>query len=85
MLRHADVLLSQGTKVPDVVRSIGVTRVTDFRCRRESLNETALSSLREASAVLAAWRDDYSRVRPQSALHKQDTRKFLAPNTGPMS
>jgi transposase-like protein len=35
MLREADVLIAQGTKVADVVRTIGVTQVTYYRWRRE--------------------------------------------------
>ena len=34
-LRQVDVLVSQGTKVPEAVRSIGVTDVTYYRWRRE--------------------------------------------------
>jgi transposase-like protein len=34
-LRQADGLLAQGTKVPDVVRTLGVTQVTYYRWRRE--------------------------------------------------
>jgi transposase-like protein len=34
-LRQADVLLAQGSKVPDVVRTLGVTQVTYYRWRRE--------------------------------------------------
>jgi putative transposase len=34
-LRQVDVLVSQGTRVPDAVRSIGVTDVTYYRWRRE--------------------------------------------------
>lgn len=34
-LRQSDVLLAQGTKVPDVVRTLGVTQVTYYRWRRE--------------------------------------------------
>jgi transposase-like protein len=34
-LRQADVLISQGTKIPDAVRTIGVTQVTYYRWRRE--------------------------------------------------
>jgi putative transposase len=34
-LRQADVLIAQGSKIPDVVRSIGVTQVTYYRWRRE--------------------------------------------------
>lgn len=35
MLRQADVLIAQGSKIPDVVRTIGVTQVTYYRWRRE--------------------------------------------------
>lgn len=34
-LRQADVLIAQGTKITDVVRTIGVTQVTYYRWRRE--------------------------------------------------
>jgi putative transposase len=34
-LRQADVLIAQGSKIPDVVRMIGVTQVTYYRWRRE--------------------------------------------------
>jgi putative transposase len=34
-LRQADVLIAQGNKVPDAVRSIGITQVTYYRWRRE--------------------------------------------------
>ena len=34
-LRQVDVLVAQGTKVPDAVRSIGVTQMTYYRRRRE--------------------------------------------------
>lgn len=34
-LRHADVLIAQGSKISDVVRGIGVTQVTYYRWRRE--------------------------------------------------
>ncbi len=35
--------------------------------RDECLNETLFTSLRQARAVLAAWRRDYNEVRPHSA------------------
>jgi len=38
------------------------------RLRDECLNETVFTSLRQARAVLAAWRADYNEVRPHSAL-----------------
>jgi transposase-like protein len=34
-LRQADVLIAQGAKIPDVVRTHGVTQVTYYRWRRE--------------------------------------------------
>ena len=34
-LRQADVLIAQGAKIPDVVRTLGVTQVTYYRWRRE--------------------------------------------------
>jgi len=34
----------------------------------ECLNETAFTLLRQARAVLAAWRQNYNEVRPHSAL-----------------
>jgi putative transposase len=37
------------------------------RLRDECLNETLFTSLRQARAVLAAWRRDYNEVRPHSA------------------
>jgi len=38
------------------------------RLRDELLNETLFISLAHARAVLAAWKDDYNKVRPHSAL-----------------
>ena len=58
------------------------------RLRDECLNETLFSSLAEARAVLAAWRDDYNRVRPHSALANRTPEEFcnhhlaLAATTG---
>jgi putative transposase len=46
------------------------------RLRDECLNETAFSSLAGARAVLAAWRDDYNRVRPHSALANRTPEEF---------
>lgn len=34
-LRQADVLIAQGTKIADVMRTLGVTQVTYYRWRRE--------------------------------------------------
>jgi putative transposase len=58
------------------------------RLRDECLNETAFSSLGEARAALAAWRDDCNRVRPHSALANRTPEEFcnhhlaLAATTG---
>lgn len=46
------------------------------RLRDECLNETLFSSLSEARALLAAWRDDYNRVRPHSSLANQTPEAF---------
>ena len=46
------------------------------RLRDECLNETLFSSLAEARMVLAAWRDDYNRVRPHSALANRTPEEF---------
>jgi putative transposase len=34
-LRHADVLLGQGKKVPEVAKALGITDVTYYRWRQE--------------------------------------------------
>ena len=46
------------------------------RLRDECLNETLFSSLDEARAVLAAWREDYNRVRPHSSLANRTPEEF---------
>ena len=46
--------------------------------RDECLNETLFSSLAEARALLAAWREDYNRVRPHSALANRTPEEFHA-------
>lgn len=46
------------------------------RLRDECLNETLFSSLDEARAVLAAWRQDYNRVRPHSSLTNRTPEEF---------
>src|SRR5579859_3470240 len=38
------------------------------RLRDELLNETLFTSLAHARAALAAWKDDYNKIRPHSAL-----------------
>ncbi len=34
-LRQAEVLIAQGSKIPDVVRTLGMTQVTYYHWRRE--------------------------------------------------
>jgi len=46
------------------------------RLRDECLNETLFSSLEEARNVLAAWRNDYNRVRPHSSLANSTPEEF---------
>lgn len=46
------------------------------RLRDELLNETLFSSLGEARTLLAAWREDYNRVRPHSALANSTPEAF---------
>jgi len=46
------------------------------RLRDECLNETLFSSLAVARAVLEAWREDYNRVRPHSALANRTPQEF---------
>ena len=38
------------------------------RLRDEFLNETLFTTLAQARALLAAWKDDYNTIRPHSAL-----------------
>lgn len=46
------------------------------RLRDELLNETLFSSLDQARAVLAAWKDDYNHDRPHSALGNATPKEF---------
>ena len=46
------------------------------RLRDEFLNETLFSTLGEARELLAAWRDDYNRVLPHSALANRTPEEF---------
>ena len=48
------------------------------RLRDECLNETLFASLPQARAVLDAWRADYNRVRPHSALANRTPEEFKA-------
>lgn len=47
------------------------------RLRDELLNETLFTSLAQARAVLAAWKDDYNDVRPHSALGDLTPSEFI--------
>ena len=47
--RQADVLIAQGTKIADVVRTIGVTQVTYYTQSREASNSTRLRPFRLAA------------------------------------
>src|SRR3990172_10501570 len=46
------------------------------RLRDECLNETLFASLPQARTVLDAWRVDYNRVRPHSALANRTPEEF---------
>jgi len=48
------------------------------RLRDECLNETLFASLAQAREVLDAWRADYNRVRPHSALANKTPEEFRA-------
>jgi putative transposase len=48
------------------------------RLRDECLNETLFSSLNEAHDVLNAWKEDYNRNRPHSALGNLTPMEFAA-------
>ena len=44
----------------------------------ECLNETLFTSLAHARAVLEAWRNDYNRLKPHSALGNQPAADYAA-------
>ncbi len=48
-LRHADVLLGQGKKVPEVAKALGITDVTYYRWRQEygGMSTTQAKRLKE--------------------------------------
>jgi putative transposase len=46
------------------------------RLRDECLNETLFNSLSEAREVLNAWKEDYNRNRPHSALGNLTPKEF---------
>jgi putative transposase len=51
------------------------------RLRDECLNETLFGSLAQARVDLEAWRIDYNRVRPHSALANRTPAEFRAQHT----
>jgi len=55
------------------------------RLRDECLNESVFTSLRQARAVLAAWRRDYNEVRPHSALGGRAPGSIRLPPCSPAS
>ena len=83
-----NAILEQGNASTGTTSSRGTTSspasTATERVRREPqrptarpcLNETAFSSLAEARALLAAWRDDYKRVRSHSALANRTPEQF---------
>jgi len=48
------------------------------RLRDECLNDTLFSSLRHATAILAAWKQDYNYIRPHSAHGGKTPSEFAA-------
>lgn len=55
------------------------------RLRDECLNETVFTSLRQARAVLDAWRQDYNEVRPHSACGGSAPGSMSLPPCSPAS
>jgi transposase InsO family protein len=53
------------------------------RLRDECLNETLFSSLADTRTALAAWRDDYNRVRPTQRMPTEH-RRSSTPTTPPL-
>ncbi len=64
-------------------RSRGTHGLADLR--DECLNETLFTSLPQARAVLAAWQQDYSEVRPQSGLNGRTPASIRLPPCSPAS
>jgi putative transposase len=50
------------------------------KLRDECLNEYVFSSLREARAIIEAWRHDYNHLRPHSSLGYLTPQEFAARN-----
>jgi transposase InsO family protein len=48
--------------------SVSRSRVPRYAWRQACLNEALFTSMAQARAVLAAWRQDYNTIRPHSKL-----------------
>jgi transposase InsO family protein len=67
-LQRADAVLANGGK-----EAVGV--------RAECLNETLFSSLAQARAAIATWKEDYNRNRPHSSLGNFTPNEFATKMT----
>ncbi|MFG1389421.1 transposase, partial [Xanthobacter sp. V3C-2] len=56
----------------------GIVESFNGRFRDECLNETLFSSLGQARAAIAAWKEDYNMNRPHSALGNRSPAEFAA-------
>ena len=52
------------------------------RLRDECLNETLFTSIAQARAELAAWRNDYNHTRPHSSLNGLTPNEYAAQRAG---
>ncbi len=71
---------------PGIPQQNACVESVNGRLREELLNETQFTSLAQARRVLAAWRDDYNRVRPHSSLGGATPAEYAArlpPQPGP--
>ena len=75
-LRQVDVLVAQGNKVPDAVRSIGVTLVTYYRWRREygGLQTDQVKRLKELELENARLRKAVSDLTLDKLILKEAAR-----------
>ena len=64
LLREAEVGLSQGRKVGEVCRSLGISE----QLRDELLNGEIFYTLKEAKVLIEQWRHHYNTIRPHSSL-----------------
>ena len=71
-LREAEVLLGQGLSIGEAIRRLGVSEQTYYRWRKEyggmRVDHAKRLKKLEARTVIKAWRHDYNRHRPHSAL-----------------